>query len=411
MKEKKTSFFSAVAHHNLERFHSETLSWLFNTNPKSAVAFLSAIHNKKDDYRSKIVFNKCYAEVASIDIRLDYKIDETQYVIYIENKLKATEHLIPYEKWHTNLTKKLAKNMKLPECLLEYKKDLSQTEFYYFREQIINPEKEMTFVYLVPNKIDKTDPLLLELQSDNNFLYDFEKINSWTIKKIKNPWFTITYSELANWLNKDSLFENENDQNKIISQGYVEFILNNFPPFIKLLEYDSKAKFGNSEFFKLLFFLVMKEFGEEENYRHYIRSKSSNSNSPLFAIYKRLNTHSGFNNYEYNENSKSKKSPILTNIGMQLQGDTLKYYISADVEQYNDVRVKEQYQTNYSEYVKTKLNQFETKNNRYNTNKTKTFYSLSSKIEGLGNKNSSDIIKIAKELSLKLKDFFIKTNN
>ncbi len=27
-----SSFFESVAHHNLERFHSEKIAWIFNTN-------------------------------------------------------------------------------------------------------------------------------------------------------------------------------------------------------------------------------------------------------------------------------------------------------------------------------------------------------------------------------------------
>ena len=93
------SFFESVAHHNLERFHSETIAWIFNTFPDTAKNFIKSIHTDISSIREIELNNQyCWAESNQIDILLKYSYDSKNYQIIIENKIKASEHKIEAEK-------------------------------------------------------------------------------------------------------------------------------------------------------------------------------------------------------------------------------------------------------------------------------------------------------------------------
>ena len=78
------SFFESVAHHNLERFHSETIAWIFKTFPNSAKNFIKSIHTDISSI-DKIELNNqyCWAELNQIDILLKYSYNSKNYQIII----------------------------------------------------------------------------------------------------------------------------------------------------------------------------------------------------------------------------------------------------------------------------------------------------------------------------------------
>lgn len=85
----ETTFFTSVAKHDLERFHSECLAWLFNsdTEHKYAVEFIKKFDNNSGD----IQFLKARTEVQQLDLVLYYTSDGKNKAIIIENKVKASE--------------------------------------------------------------------------------------------------------------------------------------------------------------------------------------------------------------------------------------------------------------------------------------------------------------------------------
>ena len=71
----KSTFFNSVAHHNLERFHSETIAWLFQTYPDAAKEFILTIHEGITSKNEIVIDGEndfCFAEQNQIDISLKY---------------------------------------------------------------------------------------------------------------------------------------------------------------------------------------------------------------------------------------------------------------------------------------------------------------------------------------------------
>lgn len=66
-----SSFFESVAHLNLERFHSETIAWIFNTFPDTAKNFIKSVHKEISSF-DKIELDLdneyCWAESDQIDL-------------------------------------------------------------------------------------------------------------------------------------------------------------------------------------------------------------------------------------------------------------------------------------------------------------------------------------------------------
>ena len=63
-----TNFFSSVDKHNIERFHSECISWIFDNYNNIAIKFISSITKEED---IKIISVK--TEEDYIDIEIHYK--------------------------------------------------------------------------------------------------------------------------------------------------------------------------------------------------------------------------------------------------------------------------------------------------------------------------------------------------
>lgn len=229
----KKDFFEAVAAHNLERFHSETIAWMLNTFPKAAKHFIQKIHNDNDNKKDEIIEDSsaiifesgdCLAEENQIDILLKYFYNSKQYKIFIENKIKASEHQISIENLKIKDFKKVkdifnSEEQKFIERNADTKRKLSQTEFYYFREKLNRAQE----------------------------IIDFE----WQQDKFKENYISILHKYIRNEIvgktNDNKEFENKNKKNK---EFYVDYLNNNIKTdycsyvFLKPFKID-KVKFLN----------------------------------------------------------------------------------------------------------------------------------------------------------------------
>jgi hypothetical protein len=346
--ELNTNFFESVSRHNLERFHSECLCWLFNNNKKLAAEWIKEI--TKSICEIEIDSIEVYTEVDQLDIVILYKKKsfDVYFGIIIENKVKANEHLIKVKKTEN------FSNFKIGD-------ELSQTEYYYFRniatKEIIENENEKEnqnnkilvqilgdggkvnrskntiskvvkredchYVFQVPNKIVDVK---VEYSDLVGLDYEYNKINSWRIGN--NPWITYTYIELADFLNKNkSLLKNSITNNEIYANDYIDFLHSQFQNPVNLNNY-SKNKYGKLEYMKFLrhaIYLKLKNECRELNKNGKVDSASSNSGDPLFNI------------VICDKIELTKEWKVLFQLGLQVQGLTNKIYISAG-ENYNSFK-------------------------------------------------------------------------
>jgi hypothetical protein len=405
----KTNFFESVAAHNLERFHSETIAWIFNTFPEVAKVFIKNISKDKKLINEKINIDKCEAEIGQIDIKLDYNVNGIKHSIFIENKLKATEHKISHKIWSKNLLRNIESDFL--NKYNEEEKDLSQTEYYFLKEQGHLPNNNFQFVYLVPNKADQNNGVITNAKSDIEKFYNFNQLNSWTLP-IDNPWMTITYLNFATWVGLTNLFSTSNEINKTIALGYIDYLKSGkFSEYLDLNNFENNI-FGKFEYFKFLQALIKSKI--VSNYNHstselnviheYIQAGSSNGGMPLFAFYKRIPVGNKFTYFDV--------PTSYINIGIQVQGDSFKYYVSVDVKEYDNVKVINQ--QDYKKFVENILNSisennsdFKSKEKGFNPNKTKSFYSRSYKIKNFIDivEQPRDIFDISSEISEKVNHF------
>ena len=168
---KDLNFFESVAHHNLERFHSECISWAFNASEKMLLNFIEKVANP--DNILDITDAEVHCERHNTDILVSYKMCETHHFIHIENKIKANEHFIAVNpKKVEEKYSDIAKNTKL-----------SQTQFYLIRnkaeiEQEFNAGEKVKWQYL----------FLVPAVSDE------KQKNMWDHnREEKNLWRTISY--------------------------------------------------------------------------------------------------------------------------------------------------------------------------------------------------------------------------
>jgi hypothetical protein len=179
---KNMNFFESVAHHNLERFHSECISWAFNSSEKMLLNFLENAANH--DNILDITDAEVHCERYNIDILVSYKMSDTHHFIHIENKIKANEHIIEVNP------------QKVEEEYNGIAKDtpLSQTQYYFVRNKA-EIEKELSngepakwhYLYLLP-AVDDSKPK-----------------NMWDSDLIEeNHWKTISYWDIINSMPIDS---------------------------------------------------------------------------------------------------------------------------------------------------------------------------------------------------------------
>lgn len=502
------SFFESVAHHNLERFHSETIAWIFNTFPDTAKNFIKSIHTDISSI-DKIELNNqyCWAESNQIDILLKYSYDSKNYQIIIENKIKASEHKIEAEKLKKGKNFDDYKQQLSEDEIKFLSKDddgkvmLSQTEYYYFREKMeraeqivdyeikndkpsfeanpysilqkyisenvstiqssiskksfkkdcikfLNEDKNInaeycSYVYLKPSRVCIDQEYFTnKIKNDlNSVHYYFDKLNAWNKKLGDNPWITITYEELIETIkNNDAINDKQQlKENIIIANAYINFIEDNIKEEVNLDDFNQNEEYARFDYFKLLFALVKTKFkdvsilnsisndNKENSIYEYIQAGSSNGGIPLFAFYKVINLDE---KYTFFSNMKDEVKKQKINIGIQVQGENFKYYVSAD--DYDNTKVlkihnninESDLTNNYEKFVqkilkeisddtqilnfvKEKVNFTEYKNEGFNPNKTKTFYSRSYKIENFieNVEQPRDIIDIANEISDKVNHF------
>jgi hypothetical protein len=442
-----TNFFESVSKHDLERFHSECLCWLLYNNQKLTSEWIKEIISKEspvNNFEIELDSINVFTEVDQLDIVILYKKKscDKYFGIIIENKVKANEHLIKVKK---------------PENFLNFENgdELSQTEYYYFRniatkeifenektnnkilvqilgdEGKINKSKNTTskvvkredchYIFLVPNKI-------LDVNSEYSNIvgsdYNFGKINYWS--RGNNPWITYTYIELADFLNKNkSLVRNSVPNNQIYSNGYIDFLYSQFNKPVDLNNY-SNNKYGKLEYMKFLRAAIYEKLNtecKELNKNGKVEAKSSNSGDPLFSIVVNKELRLGYNdNFE---------------LGFQLQGINNKIYVSAgdkydfykfnpkssDEKQKDDIKQNNELQKYRntvnsilkeiidSEKFKSILKSLDVTPMEPHPNTTKSFYSYSFKFEAEVKKENFSIANKIEILSDLINTTFQVYNN
>ena len=376
----ETTFFTSVAKHDLERFHSECLAWLFNSDTehkhKYAVEFIKKIEhkyalefNKKiDNHSEDIQFLNAFTEVQQLDLVLYYKSDGKNKAIIIENKVKASEG-----------RKKLATGLRSGKPDKEwvyindnYKKhvdvkneyfDFSQTEYDHLRpniflgndkvdtsksvsseEESVNKvlavsKSECKWVFLIPAKVD--------LNIIKNFKVDGYEANDWNkVLFGRNPWLTYSYCQLHHDLIE--LIENSGgvEPNEILRKAYFEHIDIKFNKYEKDLNNQfykySPSTFGAFEYFRVLA-QVLRNSDEKGNKKNKIfidiipRPGSSNNGEPILDLIL-------FEDKEIDKSliifkGKKPKDFNYFNIGIQVQGLKVKLFIASKY--YDNVSVNE----------------------------------------------------------------------
>lgn len=192
----KLDFFGCVAKHNLERFHSECIVWAFNNSKKMLHSFIKK--TAQNPYIN-IEDAQAFSETSDIDILIYYKSEGNNYLIHVENKVKASEGK---KKITKNILADLKKYLTIEKFkeINNLKRDyLSQTEYYYLRDKskiidritevlslknkIKTTEYSWSYVYLVP---------ALEMTTDNSR-------NTWSESFDKpNPWINLSYADIFN---------------------------------------------------------------------------------------------------------------------------------------------------------------------------------------------------------------------
>jgi hypothetical protein len=379
------NFFESVDKYNLERFHSECLTWVFNNYKECTRQFICKVKNIANRKKCNIEIINVLSEVDNIDIKIEYKINNKVESIIIENKIKTTEHFIDNQ---------------------------SQTEYYYNKKN----DDNTIFVYLTKYVLKRDEIIKQHKLSEkdlNSINYDFEKQNIW--RNDDNPWITISYEDLH------KIFKN----NRPLSKGNSDAIFNEYVDYIsnwkcKASDYlyfkSSKSKNAtetsgsNFLYYTLLFHLLLAklkkssykildyysiddEIDDYSSFFYYFKSASANSPDPLFAFFKRIKIDKVSRKYfEILNNKKCKKIDFM-NVGIQMQGDTIKYYTSIDDKDYDYVTTTDR--DKYMEYSKKTFfkedilkkisNKFSiTKSNNC---KTKTFFSKSYHFEDFDKKD------------------------
>lgn len=430
-----TNFFAKVAAHNLERFHSETIAWLFNSFPLAGKAFICSVYDIPDVDKIMLSDQFCVAEVNQIDIFISFIHNSKKYRIIIENKLKASEHAIDAIK----LLKKAKsfdafssifseKEIAFLERCLRNKVKLSQTEYYYFREKIERDSSvvECKYVYLKPTKINAAivmEANTKEFQEVTRFI-DFEQLNVWDKTIGANPWQTITYSDLLHVINNSSAISTielayQKHQHSsdladcVIANSYLDYLAAYIKEDLNITDFDKNESYAQLDYFKVLFALVKAKFTDpsilfsysnvmsDKAIFEYVAGGSSNGGMPLFAFYKRIPVGKEFTCFD--------KTTTHINVGVQVQGDNFKYYVSAENVMYDATKVIDQKM--YKAFAEqTLLALDKSQGLKFNSNKTKTFYSRSYKINDFIKGDSEiaspkDIFTVANEIAIKVNSF------
>jgi len=361
-----TSFFKEVAQHNLERFHSECLAWLFNSEHDIANQVIRMLLSKFDGQDSlvQVEFLYAFTEVQQLDLVLYFRSHGVNKAVIIENKIKASEGNKALSK-----QEKISWNSKFSEGHI-----FSQTEYYYHRpiarkslkeegvyltldsnlegimiydkkifsktknqetkllrghENWILIQKENCFpIFLIPAKWEE------RIKNQYSFTHiNLEQYNTWSKDELgENPWKTASYGELVmacQSAKKTSLGDNQILVNSYLS--HLEQLSFTYQTAMNAqLESYAPSKFGAYEYFKLLAAaLKAKTMEPGENLNLFVnltpRPGSSNSGDPILDI----SLKEGLT-----LKSTITKPGTLFNIGIQVQGEKVKIFIAAaDYEQ------------------------------------------------------------------------------
>jgi hypothetical protein len=430
-----TNFFAKVAAHNLERFHSETIAWLFNSFPLAGKAFICSVYNIPDVGQVMLSDQFCVAEVNQIDIFISFTHNSKKYQIIIENKLKASEHTIDafkllkksksFDEYSSIFSEK---EIAFLEHCLQNKVKLSQTEYYYFREKIERDSSvvECKYVYLKPTKINAAlvmEANKKEFQEVTRFI-DFEQLNVWDKTIGANPWQTITYSDLLHVINNSGAISTieqayQKQQHSfdladcVIANSYLDYLAAYIKEDLNITDFNKNESYAHLDYFKMLFALVKVKFTDpsmlfsysnimsDKAIFEYVAGGSSNGGMPLFAFYKRIPVGKEFKCFN--------TTTTHINVGVQVQGDNFKYYVSSENVLYDKTKViDQQFYKAFAEQLLFALDK--SQGFKFNSNKTKTFFSRSYKINDFIEGDSElaspkDIFTIANEIAIKVNSF------
>ncbi len=430
-----TNFFAKVAAHNLERFHSETIAWLFNSFPLAGKAFICSVYNIPDVGQVMLSDQFCVAEVNQIDIFISFTHNSKKYQIIIENKLKASEHTIDafkllkksksFDEYSSIFSEK---EIAFLEHCLQNKVKLSQTEYYYFREKIERDSSvvECKYVYLKPTKINAAlvmEANKKEFQEVTRFI-DFEQLNVWDKTIGANPWQTITYSDLLHVINNSGAISTieqayQKQQHSfdladcVIANSYLDYLAAYIKEDLNITDFNKNESYAHLDYFKMLFALVKVKFTDpsmlfsysnimsDKAIFEYVAGGSSNGGMPLFAFYKRIPVGKEFKCFN--------TTTTHINVGVQVQGDNFKYYVSSENVLYDKTKViDQQLYKAFAEQLLFALDK--SQGFKFNSNKTKTFFSRSYKINDFIEGDSElaspkDIFTIANEIAIKVNSF------
>ena len=372
----KTSFFNKVARHNLERFHSEVLAWIFETFEEASKSFVCYVNQNVTCEQIKSI--KVEAETSQTDILIQYQIEDCWHPIYIENKIKATEHEI---------------------------ENMSQTSYYYER---VNDQKNAIFIYLKPSKInlDLFQQELSKNQIDSSELlpyFNAIQLNNWSLP-IPNPWLTLCYQDIHNVI-YDVIEQQKECLDKDLALAYLHFI-QEFPSYFNPFSISNEGvnAYSQYESYKFLCAIVntnLKKELTEHLFKYYHHAKSANGSEPLMAFFVAIpcNLCQFF--------FKGHKDQIL-NVGLQLQGSVVKFYVSASKDDYSTTSLKnlKEAKTTYQslcrfileDITRENLKEFKSGKN-FNKNTSKTFYSRSFNLKELEMDDPYNSIKLASVLT------------
>lgn len=382
----ENDFFSSVASHDLERFHSECLAWLFNAFPDFANAFIQKFASKPG------VFKRAFTEVEQLDLVLYYQVGAENRAVIIENKVKASEgqREISLEKAKSYFSDDVLKE-ELHARLVNQKYKLSQTEFYYLRgsakksfddrfahisghtgivicndappestaprktntaegnkgaSSLVVLKKNCDFIFLIPANVDinRISPQINKKPAG----FNKEKRNKWNLTTdpfSENKWTTITYLDLlesfitresaAQELTADELLRNKQ---LLFARSYISFMFRQCDLWQAQLDNQfvnyNPSEYGASQYLEVLASLLMDRFDIKPKID--VISGSARNPEPLIHI--EVTDKISVPAELFTSKSDTNPSPTFS-LGVQIQGSRVKIYLSAG-EHYDHIEIK-----------------------------------------------------------------------
>lgn len=400
----ESDFFAIVAKHNLERFHSECITWAFNTLRSMNIKLdYSEISNDLSGWN----FIQAASEVQQHDIILLFQNDNEQYkLVFIENKSKSgfsRKSISQFEKLLNKEDKEsLDKDAKdifkflLEKFELDCKSNFNKIylkyngflQTYYYKYRYIKKSKQITDDFVKIFKLENVnsnnfdDPtwiILSQMQEEifkSLYANDF---NNNIIEKKYGGWKYVEYKNLFDSVyNQFELLPSSNDLDL------------NFELVKSYFRYLSVTNFDNYE--QLIDLIGLKEKLPKNKYNGkievYIDSNgSSNNPEPIFGV-----VFTDLENDKFQEqlseclqkpvSVSDSDSKVTFSIGIQIQGESIKLYVACDDYNNKTLKDRENYIKIIDNYLFGKsLNKVKLKINELtfspNGPKNKTFYSYS----------------------------------